>query len=627
MKSKTIFFFVLLISIAQGCKNIPSGDKELAINQSHHVEEFHSYANFEELSIKHLYLHLDVSFDSSILKGFAEWEIKPESGCERLVLDTRDLTIQSVTVNGEPTSFILGEENSLYGQALFIPIDTQAKKVRIYYSTQPQSAALQWLKPEQTAGGKHPFLYSQSQAILARSWVPCMDLPAVRFTYSARISVPEYALALMSASNPTAKNDSNTYHFKMEEPIPSYLLALSAGDLKFEALDGSDKVGVYAEPATLDKSVKEFSTLPAMVDAAEALYGAYRWGRYDVLVLPPSFPFGGMENPRLTFATPTILAGDGSLVSLLAHELAHSWSGNLVTNRTWNDFWLNEGFTVYFEQRIMEKVYGKDYADMLTVLGYGDLKSTLEEMGDTSVDTELYLNLDGRDPDDGMSDIAYEKGRFFLRHIEEVLGRERFDEFLNVYFSANSFKTVTTDIFLASLKEFVNSDSAVWSKIDANSWVYSPGLPAYFKAPVSTAFERVDFLRPYIYEGDQKAIDFSKQWSSHEFLRFIRGIEVQKDTVLLSKLNQIYGFNESGNSEIASAWYKLSIQSNYPGIEPELKEFLHRVGRRKFLKPLYEAMLKSDYFKPLALQWYPENRPGYHTVSVQTLDELLSYHP
>ncbi|TNE81985.1 MAG: M1 family peptidase [Bacteroidetes bacterium] len=626
MISKNTIFLLLLLWFTQGCKNITESEKELDISLDNNHESTHSFANAEEVAVKHLFLNLNLSFDSSTLSGYAEWDLTPGSASKRLVLDTRDLHIDSVWVNGQASRFVLGKADPVFGAGLFIPIDSLTQAVRIYYTTDPNAAALQWLKPSQTSGGKYPFLYSQSQAILARSWVPCMDLPSVRFTYDARITVPSFALPLMSASNALERNDSNVYHFKMEQPIPSYLLALSAGNLEFKSLGNSDRVGVFAEPEALDKAIQEFETLPQMVEAAEELYGPYQWGRYDVLVLPASFPFGGMENPRVTFATPTIIAGDGSLVSLLAHELAHSWSGNLVTNRTWNDFWLNEGFTVYFEQRIMEKVYGKDYADMLTVLGYGDLHQTLEEFGPKHPDTHLYLNLEGRDPDDGVGDVAYEKGRFFLRHCESVLGRERFDAFLSNYFTSHRFQTMTTTGFLELLKAECKEDEGLWKKIDAENWIYQSDMPDYFTPPTSVLLKQVETVLPELLLGNPKAFDLAKKWSTHEKLYLIRQL-TPGDTQMMANMNAQFSFNTSTNSEIAFAWYMLGVKSNYRAIEEPLHGFLNSVGRRKFIAPLYKEMMASEYYKTKALPWYTEARPGYHAVSTQTIDEVLQFKP
>src|SRR5690606_15462217 len=333
----------------------------------------HSYANSEQVVVKHLDWDATVDFETKRINARATWTIdKQEKNATDLILDARSIKIARVTLDDDlPTEFTLGDEDPILGQPLRVKLLPNTTRVSIYYETLPGSEALQWLSPQQTAGKILPFLFTQSQAILARSWIPCQDSPGIRFTYNANVSVPKDLIALMSASNPQQKNDSGHYTFEMKQPIPSYLLALTVGDISFRPI--SQRAGVYAEPVTLEAAAWEFADLEKMIAGAEELYGEYRWDRYDVIVLPPSFPFGGMENPRLTFVTPTLLAGDRSLTSVIAHELAHSWSGNLVTNKTWNDFWLNEGFTVYFETRIMEKLYGREHAEMLAVLNLHDL--------------------------------------------------------------------------------------------------------------------------------------------------------------------------------------------------------------------------------------------------------------
>src|SRR5690606_21786507 len=351
-------------------------------------------------------------FEQKKISGSAEWTIENEHKISALRLDTYDLTIDSVFVDHQKTDFSLGAYKEHLGSPLSIPVTDASQKVKIYYSTGAHPRALQWLTAQQTLGKTKPFLYTQSESIYARSWIPCPDGPGIRFTYNARVQVPIGMMALMSAENPQKMNDSGIYHFNMPMQIPAYLMALAAGDLHFKAID--ERTGVYAEATMLDKAASELSDMGDMVHTDENRYGPYRWGRYDVLILPPGFPIGGMENPKLTFATPTIIAGDKSLVNLIAHELAHSWSGNLVTNATWNDFWLNEGFTVYFERRISEAMNDKSYADMLWELGYQDLEKAVEEIGKDSKDTWLKLDLTGRDPDDGLTDIAYEKGALLL---------------------------------------------------------------------------------------------------------------------------------------------------------------------------------------------------------------------
>jgi hypothetical protein len=429
-------------------------------------------------------------------------------------------------------------------------------------------------------------------------------------------------MALMSAENDTILHDDGIYKFNMPQRIPSYLMALTVGDVRFHKYD--QRSGVYAEPITLEKAAYEFADMPKMISAAEELYGPYAWGRYDVIVLPPSFPFGGMENPRLTFATPTIIAGDRSLVSLIAHELAHSWSGNLVTNATWNDFWLNEGFTVYFEARIMEKLYGKDYADMLTVLSKGELDSTIKELGANSPDTHLYLNLKDRDPDDGMNDIAYEKGRFFLTTIEQAIGREKWDKFLNNYFKANAFKSITTADFIEYLnEEIINGNTELAKKIDAQAWIYGPGLPPNCVQITSieldsAAKEALDFSN-----GTTAKNIITTDWTTHHWLYFIRKLPEKLSNEQLKDLDKTFHLTESGNNEILCEWLQICIVNNYTDADKAVEEFLTHVGRRKFVKPLFTALITTPQGKAKAKQIYKSARPGYHTVTTATIDEML----
>jgi len=354
----------------------------------------HSFSS-PEATVTHLEWDAEVDFDAQEIHATAVWTLSEAHG-DQVVFDTKALQIESVLLDGQEAQWSFGAEDDLLGAALVVyDLTPASKEVSISYTTTEGAEAVQWFPAELTQGGRMPFLFTQSQAILARTWIPCQDRPGVRFTYNAKVKVPEGMLALMSASNPTQKSATGSYEFTMPQPIPSYLMALGAGDLEFIAL--GERSGVYAEPEMVRNAAFEFGQTEKMIEKAEELYGPYYWGRYDMLVLPPSFPFGGMENPRLTFLTPTVIVGDLSLVSLIAHELAHSWSGNLVTNGTWNDFWLNEGFTVYFEMRIMERVYGPDFADMLVALSYDDLQKELAEMLENDPEaTILKQNLAGK---------------------------------------------------------------------------------------------------------------------------------------------------------------------------------------------------------------------------------------
>ena len=588
------------------------------------VKDIHSFAKPEKAIVKHLELDLNVDFSTQIISGKASWTIENISGGTEIVFDSRQLQIQKVTLDTDEkeTTFTLGDEIKYLGQSLHVKIDPSTTRVTIYYSASKDAAAIQWLNPQQTAGKKYPFLFTQSQAILARTWIPCQDSPGIRFTYTAKISVPKDLLAVMSAENPQAKNAEGKYSFKQPNPIPSYLMALAIGDLEFKSIDG--RTGVYAEPVTLSKAVYEFADMGKMVNSAEKIYGPYKWGRYDVIVLPPSFPFGGMENPMLTFLTPTLIAGDRSLVSVIAHELAHSWSGNLVTNSTWNDFWLNEGFTTYFERRIVEDVYGKDEAGMQELLGFGGLQELIKEMGETNPDTKLKGNYEGRDPDEGVSEIVYEKGYSFLRTIEDAVGRQKFDIFLNEYFNAHAFRSVSSEVFLDDLEtKLLKGDKVLKDKIDPNLWVYQPGLPSNSPAVGSVKFKALDSLLAK-WAGLLTAGVFNNvKLSSNESLYLISHLPENTTIDQMKVLEQIFKFTSSGNAEIQSAWYVLSIKKGYRPANKNIEAFLTTVGRRKFLMPLYKELVKTPEGKKWAKKIYVNARPNYHSVAYNTIDELL----
>lgn len=592
------------------------------------VKDIHSYADPSQAIMQHLKLEAEVDFDSSRIFGKASIRISRDPNAEALVLDTRNLQVDSVTAGTETeesaVDFELEETDDILGSALEISLPEDTDWVHVYYQTTRGAEALQWLTPQQTAGKQHPFLFTQSQAILARTWIPLQDSPGIRFTYEATIKVPPALMALMSAENPQQKNDHGIYHFRMNQPIPAYLMALAVGDVEFRSL--GPRSGVYAEPELIEKAAYEFAEIEKMISIAEGLYGPYRWDRYDLIVLPPSFPFGGMENPRLTFATPTILAGDRSLTSLVAHELAHSWSGNLVTNATWEDFWLNEGFTVYFEYRIMEALYGKDYSEMLALLALQDLRSEVKEMIENKQggDTHLKLDLRNRNPDDGVTTIAYDKGYYFLRWLEDKVGREQWDKFLVRYFENNAFQSMTTEHFLRYLqKNLIERQHINIYQDELEAWIYHAGLPESLPEPDSEKFLLVDqALKAWV---DHEILPSPDRWSTHEWLRFIRGLPENRDTISLAQLDQAFDLTGSTNAEIQAAWYEKAIVNEYSDANTALADFLIHVGRRKFLSPLYKALARTEKGKEYALEIYQQARPNYHAVSANSIDEILEY--
>ncbi|MDQ2769730.1 MAG: M1 family metallopeptidase [Bacteroidota bacterium] len=592
----------------------------------------HSCAAGSPARVQHLELDLRIDFATRTLAGRATWQLAGLPASGEIYFDTRDLTIEAVeTLTGDSQAtnadFTLAPADAVLGQALRVTLPAGTTAVRITYRTVPEAAALQWLAPDQTAGTS-PFLFTQSQAILARTWLPCQDSPGIRFTYEATVRVPAHLLALMSAENPQERNSTGEYHFRMSQPIPAYLMALAVGDLTFAPL--SHRTGIYAEPVTLPEATYEFADLEQMVAAAEQLYGPYRWERYDLLVLPPSFPFGGMENPRLTFVTPTILAGDRSLTSLVAHELAHSWSGNLVTNATWNDFWLNEGFTVYFERRIMEHLYGREYADMLQVLGRAALHHTIAELGTASPDTHLHLALAGRDPDEGLTEIAYEKGCALLLTLESLIGRPRLDAFIKEYFNRFSFRAMDTATFLHYLRaELLDPEPGLEARLNLAAWVDGPGLPANAPVPLSARFAAVDSALIRLEAGQAPAalLPQPPAWSSHEWVHFLAGLPDNLTIGQLEELDAAFGFTRSGNAEILTAWFPYTLRAGYQPANAAVEKFLRHVGRRKFLVPLYRALLATPDGPDRARAIYAEARPNYHSVATGTLDALLAERP
>ncbi len=586
------------------------------------AHDIHSYANPEFVRVRHLNLDLKVVFEQHTIQGTAILSIEQSPrGAKQLILDSRALQIDEAEVSPDglryqESRFSIGKVDNILGAPLRIDIAPDTKFVKIRYSTDPTATALQWLAPEQTAGKQHPFLYTQSQAIHARSWIPLQDSPGVRITFEARVHVPASMTAVMGAAREDASGHGRTFigrTFIMEQPIPSYLIALAVGDLAFEAT--GPRTGVWGEPSVLQKAAAEFSDMEKMLEAAEKLYGPYRWKRYDVLVMPPSFPFGGMENPRLTFATPTIIAGDKSLVSLVAHEMAHSWSGNLVTNATWSDFWLNEGYTVYIERRILEELYGPRRAEMEAALGWQELQEELKSL--PSADQILHVNLAGRDPDDGATQIPYEKGALFLRQIESAFGRETFDSYLRAYFDHFAFQSITTAQSLEYLQtRLLALDSQAAGRMHVNDWVYRPGLPASSPAPVSEAFQSVDLKLTDWLRG--KNID-TTEWSTQEWLHFLRGLPTNLGTARMRRADSTWHLTESGNDEILDQWLLMSIRNHYEPANQRLEEFLLTVGRRKYVKPLYEA-LDSKH----AAAIYEQARPLYHPITQSTIDALIA---
>ena len=600
-----------------------------AILTTPEAHDIHSYAQPLVARVTHVDLDLTADFAGQKMTGTAALDIAAAPDAKEVVLDSKGLVIHGVADDkGAALPWTLGKADPNLGAPLTVQLNG-ARRIVVSYDSAPGGAALQWLTPAQTAGKKKPYLFSQGEAILNRTWIPTQDSPGIRQTWTARIVAPEGLKAVMSAEMLTPDGEpvaggGRAYRFKMDKPVASYLIAIAIGDLTFTPL--GQRTGVYTEPSVMKKTAYELVDVEKMVEAAESLYGPYAWGRYDLLVLPPSFPFGGMENPRLTFATPTIIAGDRSLVSLVAHELAHSWSGNLVNNATWSDFWLNEGFTDYFENRIMEKLYGKARADMLADLGWSDLQDAIKDAGGlTGADTRLHLDLTGRDPDDGMTDIAYQKGATFLRTIEKAVGRERWDAYLKDYFARHAFQSQTTAGFVADLRaNLIKGDPKLEAEIGVDKWVYDVGLPANAVHVKSAAFPAVDALAAAYAKGGPAPLAKWKAWSTPERTRFVASLPRELSKERLAALDKAFGLSAQGNSEIRFVWLELAVANRYDPAVPSLEAFLTDQGRRKFVAPLFkDLMAQGDWGQPIAKRLYAKTRPLYHAVTRQTVDGIV----
>ena len=578
-------------------------------------KDVHSYANPGEAFVTHLDLLLRVDFEKKLLSGSVTHTV---SGKGRLVLDSKDLTIfkTEASIDGQnfrAVEFKLGNKDKILGAPLEIPLAEGTKFVRVSYETSPAAAALQWLSSQQTAGKTAPYLYTQGEPILTRSWIPLQDSPSIRITYKAKIQTQPNFFAVMSAPNDQrTAAPTGEYNFDMTQSIPPYLIAMAVGEIQFRLIGG--RTGVYSEKAMLDAASKEFVDLNSMVQAAEQLLGSYRWDRYDVLVLPPSFPYGGMENPRLTFATPTIIAGDKSLVSVISHELAHSWSGNLVTNATWSDFWLNEGFTTYVERRVQEVLFGRQRSEMEFAVEIGELKQEMAKLPEK--DQILHLDLTGRDPEAGFTLVPYVKGALMLRAMEEAVGRDAFDGFLRAYFDRFAFQSITTESFENFAKEKLPD-----LKLDLKEWIYKPGMPAstpkvnsYLLAEVDGELEKWRTGKPF------RTLD----WGPQQWMHFLRALPASLSVEQMAALDKQYSITKAVNSEILDAWLILSIRHKYLPAQSRLDAFLQTVGRQKYIKPLYEELAKTPEGKLRAKALFAKNRANYHPAAVSAIEALLA---
>jgi len=587
-----------------------------------------SYAHTDQVRQTGLHLNLKADFSHQTLAGSAELALEwLDKSARTLDLDTRELSISKIELQGadgawKPARYTVDKLDPEKGNALHIDAPGQPAKVRIFYRTAPTAAALQWLTPAQTMSGKRPFMFSQSETINARSWVPLQDTPAVRFTYSAHIDAPPGLRVVMSAENDPKATGKGGWNFRMPQPVTSYMLAIGIGEL--EAATLGPRTAVYAEPQRIKDAAYELADTEKMVSAAESLYGPYRWGRYDVMIAPPSFPIGGMENPRMTFATPTIIASDRSLVDLIAHELAHSWSGNLVTNASWKHWWLNEGFTTYVTTRILEALYGEEVATMNLQL---EQEEALESLASIPPAKQALLTRDPDTSSEHYTDdgLAYPKGAWLLRTLEQRAGRAVFDPFLRGWFDQHAFQSVTTEQFVDYLRQnLLARHPDVMPEAELNEWLYGPGIPASAKRAVSARLAALDATRGAWLAGKTGTaqLDTSK-WTATEWMKFLNDVDRKADRAKLAELDRKYALATTRNNEVAFRFYRAAIHAGYDAVRPPLEAFLMSVGRQKFVVPLYTALLETPDGAAWARAVYRKARERYHPVTQASVDKQM----
>ncbi|MFZ2031009.1 MAG: M1 family metallopeptidase [Vitreimonas sp.] len=623
LKRRTLLQSALAAPLLSACTTVAPGEAPEPYPAP--VPDPDSYAQPAVAHVTHVALDLTADFQRKVLHGTATLSIEAAADAREVVLDCDKLTIQSVRTEHGPTTHTIGAVHPEHGAPLTIAITPDVRTLTIAYETSPEAGALQWLSAQQTASGK-PYLFSQGESILTRSWVPTQDSPGIRQSWEARIVVPAELKTVMSAEMLTPDGEAadagmRAYRFRMVHPVPTYLMAIAVGDLAFRST--GPRTGVWSEPSVVDAAAREFSDMERMVRVAETLYGPYRWGRYDVLVLPPSFPYGGMENPRLTFATPTIIAGDKSLVNVIAHELAHSWSGNLVTNAVWADAWMNEGFTTYIEGRISEALYGTEQVAMAYTLDWVSIQTALHTL---QPDATRLHKLPGFDPDGGSSAIDYGKASLFLRTIEGIIGRTQIDTYLRSYFDRHAFQPITAERFLADFRtHVVRGDAALEQRLMLDQWVYQPGLPSNAVEPHAAAFDRVAAaVNAFNAGGAASALPWSS-WGTLERQRFLQTLPRTITQARLDDLEHTLHLNAVRNDEVLFDWLKYAIRNDYHASEPAVRDFLTRQGRVKYLAPLYRALMAQGAWGPVfARQVYSAARAGYHPVAQAYIDRVVT---
>ena len=617
---KISFFLILIIFISK-------------TNQ----KELNTFSNYDIISQTNINVHFIVDFDNKKVDGEVTISFKALEDGEVIILDTKSLIIKTIKDNtGNELDFKLDNYYRLESHGVPLKIYKEYSKddtfdITIEYSTTKDCMAIDWLEPEQTSGGKYPFMYSQCQSILCREMLPIQDTPAVKMPVQISITVPEELIGLAAGLFVEEINNGNnkTFIYALDIPIPSYLIAIAAGDIGSQNV--SERCTIYAEKTVVEKAAWEFSDTEKFLKIAENYIGEYVWEQYNILVLPPSFPFGGMENPTLTFLTPSLIAGDKSLVSVVAHEISHSWTGNLVTNENWPDFWLNEGFTMFIERKILSSHKDKDMAKLDAMVGLSNLKADIIAFGESKSFSSLEPNLLGRNPDDAFNKVPYEKGFNLLYYLEnKVNSDEIFQKFMRSYIDKFKKGVVKYMDFRTFFETFIKNNVKDWEKIlndiDWDTWVFAPGFP-----PVEN-----DFSNKYADEVDQAVKDFYenklsddfvktfKDWFTllkQNFLNKIKESDIELSETQLEYLNEKLELIQGKYNVEVSCSYYLTVL--YHGtlstkFEESLVDFLGKHGRINYIRPLFSALARRN--KELAIKTLDKYRNFYHSIIIKYIE-------
>lgn len=579
-----------------------------------------SYADLSQGKIKHILFRISVDFSTRTLEIESTYQMQePVQGS--LFLDSYKIDLKEARSDGHEIEWEFDARDETLGERLHLRGLEGASTFTLTFRTSPEARALQWLSANQTAGGTHPFLFSQCQAIHARSIFPCQDTPSVRFTYSAEMDVPQGLVAAMAAEqvgiDESGGYGSTAFRFRMPQPIPSYLFALAVGNLDFREL--GPRTGVYAEPEIIEAAAWEFAENETKILEAEKLLGPYLWERYDLLILPPTFPYGGMENPRLTFLTPTAILGTRGMISLITHELAHAWTGNLVTNATWQDFWLNEGWTTYAETRITEVLEGKDSVDLHLAFNEKQLLAIMERVGMDSPLTQLKLPAE-KDADSFTTSIPYYKGCFFLQECEYAVGRERFDAFIHKYIASFQFQSLTTEAFLDFLKAELPE---VFEKVDVHEWIYETGLPEKRHRPKSRLYEEVQKALNEYERGIKPTKEQLQSWHRYQILSFLQGLPRNLPVEDCRYFDKILELDKRNDVAIFSYFYVIAIASGYQEILPRVEEFMGKIGRMLYILPVVRVMIETDWSREQIRPLFERVRDRHHQITIHAIEGFL----